>query len=299
MIRSWVLTVSSAEKNQFFWRSFIASAIPRSFVFGNPNNTKERTMLKIAFRGAAGALILLILTAWLGLSSYAQTLWARGSKAVDNMVSVEFELERIGTLAAQVQPEIEKSITAVAEEDVAVRDIASGIQGIEKQQEQRKPALRALRDALKAGEPVSFGGRSWSRNEVEADLTQRLSVYNQAERELTIRRELLKARKGALAGAEQRLASARSRVQELELHRQQLRARLSMLEASNKANNLKIDDSALTRAEQALAAIDKRLSIAAARQQRETGPSSEGLIPVEPAAPQRDLDAEVSAALGE
>jgi hypothetical protein len=195
--------------------------------------------------------------------SYVRTSAGNVRESVRENVPIEFELERARDLINEILPEIHSSIHVIAQDEVEIAALQEDIkQSGEKLIEDRK-GLGRLRDKLKVvNASYCVSGRNYSRAQLMEFMSQRFSRVKDAEIILGSKQRLLNTRETSLQAAMQLLERARHRKTELEQKVEGLVAKNRLLKASAVQSKVHVDHSKLSRADQLLDDIQKRLDVA-------------------------------------
>lgn len=244
--------------------------------------------------GALGAAALATACVF-GYGSYIETAVDQSMQSSRENVPIEFELKRIRKLIDKVAPELASIRRSIAKDEVARKQLKEEAAALENRQKERLEGMKTLRDALDSGREASyFCGRRYNNDEIRADLERRVETYKQSDIELKTKLKLISARERMLSAAKKRLTKAHERWRMLEVKRQNLRARLATLQTMKKVNTVKIDESSLSEAEQALTRLADRLEVG--EKEMEFGPELDGEIPLK-SPEKRDVVSEVDTLL--
>lgn len=252
-------------------------------------------MLKKTIMVGALATATLATACVFGYGSYIETAVDQSMQSSRESVPIEFELKRIRKLIDKVAPELASIRRSIAKDEVARKQLKEETVALNDRQKERLEGMKALRDALDSGREASyFSGRRYNNEEIRADLERRVETYKQSDIELKTKMQLIAARERMLNAAKKRLTKAHERWRMLEVKRQNLRARLATLQTIKRAHSVKIDESSLSEAENALTRLAERLEVG--EKEMEFGPELDGEIPVKPTE-KRDVVTEVDALL--
>ncbi|MCA9030786.1 MAG: hypothetical protein KDA66_08260 [Planctomycetaceae bacterium] len=212
--------------------------------------------------------------------SYVRTGFTSVQDTVRSNVPLEFEIERAKQEVAELLPEIRKSVTSIAQQQVEVERLSKAIENREKALAEQEEAIMSLSDDLKSGDEMFvYAGHRYTQSEVEKDLAERFNRFKIAEDTLKRERELLVSKESALASHREALESMLSQRKGFEVELERLQARLRTIEARKQISTLEIDDSQLAHVKGVISEIDKRLDVEDAVLAAEGNFS--GLIPVE------------------
>jgi DNA repair exonuclease SbcCD ATPase subunit len=223
---------------------------------------------------------------WWGTSvgSYARTGFHQAKSYVKGQVPVEFQIERARQLVRELVPNIQKTVRAIATEEVRVGRLRHEIEVAEANLEREKVAIQSLKEQLAKG-TVSYaiGGRTYSADAVKAELNRRFNAFRRCEETLSARRELLASREAALGAAREQYERLLTARQELESELAALEARHKLIAAKKATLKFHFDSDKLSQVREAISEITELLDV------EERVAESEGTtvhhIPVEEIAP--------------
>lgn len=195
--------------------------------------------------------------------SYLRTSAGNVRESVRENVPIEFELERARDLINEILPEIHSNIHVIAQDEVEIASLEEDIKlGAEKLAEDRS-GLGKLRDKLNVViASYEIGGCKYSRDQLMEHVSLKFARVKDAEIIQGSKQRLLKTRQSSLQAAMQLLDRARSRKTELEQRVEGLVAKNRLIKASAVQSRVHVDDSKLSRADQLLSDIQKRLNVA-------------------------------------
>lgn len=253
-------------------------------------------MVKKGVLGAAlgaGALALMFGTS---APSYVKTAFHKVRHTAKGSVPVQFEIDRARQEVADLEPAIHQNLEALARAEVDVEHLEGEIVATRENLAREGRAIVALRESLEAGDYRLTGGISYSPEEIKGDLARRLDHYKEVKRILGEKEQTLKLRKQAVVAAREQLDQMKAAKLALMTKIEGIETRLKQIEAAQAANEFSFDDSALARAKQTVAELDKRLEVMARVAEEEGRYADRGLaLPVEPG---RDVLQEVDAEFG-
>jgi chromosome segregation ATPase len=221
------------------------------------------SMVKKAILGAAlgaGALYLVFGTS---APSYVRTAFHRVRHNAKDAVPVRFEIDRAREEIANLEPAIKDNIEALARAEVDVEYLDREIATTRANLENEKKAMLALRQGLETGDfrLAGHGGIRYTADEVRSDLASRLDRYRNINKILEEKEATLKARQKAVVAARKQLMEMAAQKQALLTKLEGIEAHLKMIEATKATNEFDFDDSALARAKQSVADLEKRLEV--------------------------------------
>src|SRR5262249_47707908 len=196
------------------------------------------------------------------LGSYGQTAWGKIRNTAKRQVPLEFEIERVKQQVAQLVPDVNKHLSCVAEEIVAIENLKEEIQVAKANLNKQRDGVRAMTEQLKSGtEFVSIHGMRYSRARLSEKLTADVRSCQRLEKEIEAREQTLEAKERALDATREQLASIRTQKQELEVQIAQLEAELKSLRLAQTKSKVQFDDSRLAHIKASLAEIRTRLRV--------------------------------------
>lgn len=254
--------------------------------------------LRYGLAGAAGMLIPGCLIFGSDLLSYVNTSTGELRATVRDSVPIEFELQRARNLIGEILPEIHANVRLIAEDEVEIAALKNDIERSSVQLADDRSSLTRLRGKLnESASTFEIGHRTVTREQLTETLAHRLARLKDADMIMASKKRLLETRQGSLSAAMQMLDGARNRKRELEQKVESLIAQHRLLQASSigSGSRVQISDSKLSKADQLLSDIQKRLDVSERVLAHEATPE---LVMDEPVN-EADLLAEVDAHLEE
>lgn len=250
-------------------------------------------MVKKGVLGAAlgaGALALLFGTA---APYYVKTAVHRVRHSAQEAVPVQYEIDRARQQVAELEPAIRENIEAIAKAEVEIEYLEREIGTTQANLGEEAKALVALRQHLEDGNLKLTGGVSYTPAEIKSELGRRLDHYKTIKGILSDKEETLNLRKKSLVAFREQNAKMRASKMALLTQIEGIETRLRQIEATQASNDYQFDESALSRAKQTIAELNKRVEVLA-RVSEEEGRYSGDHVPVI-LEPSRDVVGEVDA----
>jgi chromosome segregation ATPase len=208
---------------------------------------------------AAGVVLITSLglgTVW----SYIRTAHNELGKTIRDTVPISFELKRLEQATQDLIPEIRANQKVAAQLDVETEFLAKEIQATEDSQAKAKGQMQKLRESLsKAGDAYEFGGRKFTRPEVEQDLSQRLERYDSAAVQMAAKRKILQDRRQTLAAATGKIRDYRQQHEMLVEKAEALKGELKLVELAQETGNFEFNQSKLGQAKELAEQVEKRI----------------------------------------
>jgi chromosome segregation ATPase len=236
-------------------------------------------MIRKMFWGAAGALVLGAVVFGTELASYISTGFGRATHTVKDAVPVGFEIDRARNMIRKIEPDIRKSMEAIAREEAETERLKREITKRESELRKTRTEVLRLKDDLASGRSdFVYAGRSYSAEKVKADLTARFANYKTRETTVEHLNQVLKAREAGLVAAQQKLVEMQQAKRQLELDIENLEARRKMVEVAQAAGEFNFDDSQLARTRELVSDLNARVDVMAKLAHAHT---SQGEIPLD------------------
>ena len=183
--------------------------------------------------------------------------------AVKDNVPVEFELRRARDLVDDLVPEMQANVRAIAEQEVEIGSLRKDIEQGRASLQAERNRVQKLRTSLSSQEvSFTFGGLTYSREQVKEDLARRFDMLKEAEVVLAGKERLLQNRERSLTAAVQTLERARSQKALLEGQIASLEAQHRLVESASVGGPVAIDNSKLAQTERLISQIKKQLDVA-------------------------------------
>ena len=212
---------------------------------------------------------------------YSSTAVNEVREAAEGSLSPEFQLKTAkNMLDSELKPEISRMKTVVASARVGVRELTAKLEERATQVADDRAAIMARTEQLKSQKTTfTIDNVSYTDTELRNDLETRFEQFKVVEQTLKSEQQVLAAKKNALTKNEEKIEELLKARQELELHIEQLEARLSAVKASETIAESDYDESKLKRVKDLIGRVEHKVKV------REEASSLEGestgLIPIE------------------
>ena len=211
---------------------------------------------------AAGALYLAFGT---HAPSYVRTAFHKVRNHAQDSVPIQFAIDQAKDEIAALTPAILENRETLARAEYDVDALQKETTSVEKNLADSKVQMLAVREKLAKGDLrlASNSSIRQTEDEVKADLAGRMEHYRNVSKILEEKRITLKAREEAVQGARKKLTEMANQKRVLGAKVEQIQARLQAMDATQAKNEFTFDDSALSRAKQTVAELEKRLAVKA------------------------------------
>ncbi len=181
---------------------------------------------------------------------------------VRDAIPVTFELQRLEQLTRDLIPEIQSNQKVAAQLDVEVEYLQREVEVIGKSQLDARSQMEKLRTALDSpGGQREFGGRSFSKAEIELDLNRRLERFENDAVQKQAKEKLLEARRRTLSAATEKIQQYQQQHGLLVEKVESLQGELKLVELAGNARDIAFDGSKLQQAKELSQQVEKRIRI--------------------------------------
>jgi chromosome segregation ATPase len=195
--------------------------------------------------------------------SYVRTAFHKVRHTAKDSVPIQFDIERARDEIAALAPAIDNNKEELARAEVDVEDLQHQIATTRANLETEKTAMVALRQSLSTGDLRLAGHVNYTPEDIQGELAHRLDHYRNVNETLKEKETTLKARQSAVTAARQKLTEMARLKRTLATKLESIQARLQAIEATQDRNEFNFDDSALARAKQTVADLERRLAVKA------------------------------------
>jgi len=192
--------------------------------------------------------------------SYLRTAHTQLGQSLRDAVPIAFELKRLDQMTSDLIPEIRANQKVAAQLDVEVEYLGREIEALRNFQKDAKSQMQKLRQALTQDrKSYEFGGRTFTRQEVEQDLERRLQQYDNTAVQLAAKEQLQEARRRTLEAATERIRQYQQQHDLLVQKAASLQGELKLAELAQETGNFEFDHSKLNEAKQLAQEVEKRI----------------------------------------
>jgi chromosome segregation ATPase len=246
-------------------------------------------MIKKALITAGGLGLLAMIFLGRDAASYVCTSAGRVADSVRDTVPIEFEIDRARREVKNLVPDIRRNMHVIAKEEVEVDRLERQLTLAEARRTKNHSELARLSEDLRGGKSLfRYAGRTYTSDEVKADMARRLERCKTSDATLESLREIHQARVRSLEAARQKLEGMLAEKRQLEVEVENLEARLKMVEVAQTTSDFNFDDSRLARVKQLMTDIHTRLAVA--EKLVNVDAKYQGEIPLDAPAPENIVD---------
>jgi hypothetical protein len=195
--------------------------------------------------------------------SYVRSSATSVRTAVKDQIPVEFQLRRARDLLNNILPEMQANVRLMAQQEVEIEAAKADLEAGQKALTDEAARILKVREAVGSGRAqFTFGGLTYTRDQLTQELARRFERYREAEATLAAKRQLLDGRQQSLAAAERQLEQMRLRKVALETQVETLAGQHRLVLAASSDGRVTIDAGKLAQAERLVAEIRQNLNVA-------------------------------------
>jgi chromosome segregation ATPase len=219
-------------------------------------------LLRRTFMIGAAVTLLGVFVFGRSAASYLSTACGWVKESVKNSVPLDFEIDRARRMVKDLVPDIRKNMHVIAKEEVEIERLQQQIKDAEARQDKDRTELTRLKnDASTGNATFKYSGRTYTIQQVKADLTNRFERCKTGDATLASLHEIYDARVKSLEAARQKLEGMLAARRKLEADVENLEARLKMVEVAQTASEHNFDDSQLGRVKELIVDLRTRLDV--------------------------------------
>jgi len=221
-------------------------------------------MLKKAVIAGLAVVVGVAVLAWLSPKLISTIRYQAGQavESVENAVPLETEIGRLRAEVKRLEADEHQSYDLVAHQAVEVdklrRDVDDTTAGMDKQWTNIEAMRNSLGDDVKTS--FRFGNRTYSREEVTEQLARDFNSYQNCEKELKAKKELLSAADKSLFASENQLGALKGTRRDMEVELAKLEADLKLVRLKEAQTSVKVDDGEYARVRADIAKLRDRVA---------------------------------------
>ncbi len=197
-----------------------------------------------------------------GIWSYASTAFSEVKSDAKAMVPIEWELKRARHMIAKLEPVIEENRTKIVREEIEVAKLKRQVERNRQLLAKYQREILQLRDDLESGSThYVYAGRSYTAEQVKADLANRFKHYKTLEQTTAKLQKIVDIRTNKLDAARRKVEEMLAAQRQLEVDVENLEARLEMIRVAEAASEFKFDNSKLAQTREVVDDITTRLDV--------------------------------------
>jgi hypothetical protein len=197
-------------------------------------------------------------------ASYVSTTYQRLTSSVEEVVPVDFQIDRAKQMVSDLDPEIRRSMHVIAKEEVALEQLNQQLNSNQSKTDKDKQEILRLQTDLGQNKGTyRYASHTYTTDEVKQDLSRRFNRFKVADDTLNSMKQMRDAREKNLDAARQKLSAMINARRKLEVDVQNLEAKRKLVEVAQASSEYVFDDSQLARAKELINDIRTRLDVAA------------------------------------
>jgi chromosome segregation ATPase len=224
----------------------------------------------VVMAGVIAALVALSVTTKFG--SYTCTAWKQIRDEASKQVSIDFEIKRLKSEVGQLDPDINRNRTIVAEEIVAVEKLRGEVENGRKKLTQLKEQVGRVAKELKDGAAtVVYDGQDLTASRARERLDRDVDNGQRFETALKSKERQLDARERMLATSKKKLQAMAEAKAELLAQIAQVEAEYQEILLQGTQSRVQFDDSRLADIKKGLDDLHDRVKVQKVKQDLEGG----------------------------
>lgn len=200
----------------------------------------------------------------LDVCSYFNTTTKKISQNIKGSVPIQFEIDRAKNMLDSILPEIKENMALIAEEEVKVLQLQNEIDTLDGKMQTTKEEMLILKSDLEENpdnQTFVYGGRKYTRSQVETDLSKRLKNHQLDQVNLENKLKILGIKQTNLVTARSQLQAYLNNQKELEVAIEQLQSRLKMVELAKSTTPYSFDESQLGKIKELVSDLNSRVAV--------------------------------------
>jgi chromosome segregation ATPase len=211
-----------------------------------------------------GGAVVLLLGLFFGRNacSYLTTSSRWVQESVTSNVPIEFQINRARDMIKALDPEIKQNMHLIAKEEVEIEKLGQQVDSQESALAQSRDDILRLKTDLETGDTsFYYASHRYTADQVKNDLEGRFDRFKVNEATLDKNQKILTIRQQKLDSARSRLEEMLTAKRELEVQVENLEAELEMLKVAKTASDFNFDDSQLARTKELIEDIRTRIDV--------------------------------------
>ena len=196
------------------------------------------------------------------IGSYLGTAASQIRQGISESIPIEFELKRAANLVREIEPQLHDAKREVAQAEVDLERLRDDVERLEQEVSVGERKLKTVSAAM-SGDGATYQLASYDRTRRQFDLERTFDAYKNNVALLRGKRALIERQERAATAARLKLDAVRTEKARLEDMIAALTTQKRLVDSqAASVQSLEIDDSALSRAREALEDIKNRLDVA-------------------------------------
>jgi len=196
----------------------------------------------------------------LDLCSHLHTCFHSLATDAKKSVPVDWEIKRIRTELARIEPDMHKNFSVLADEIVGVNNLKKEVADGQARLEEKRKELMTMKGDLETGSDyIVYAGVKHTADRVRDKLSHDFESFKVAEDAQKKREKLLENKEAALEAAKEQIEAMRGTKAQLEEQLASLEAEQRLLELAETKSRVYIDDSRISRVKASLDELRDRI----------------------------------------
>jgi predicted nucleic acid-binding Zn-ribbon protein len=221
-------------------------------------------MLKKAMIAGLAVAVGVAVLAWLSPKLISTIRYQAGQavESLEDAVPLETEIGRLRGEVKRLEVDEHHYYDQVAKQAVEVDKLRADVDETTAGMDRQWKNIEAMRASLGDDQRASFrfGNRNYSREEVTEQLARDFNSYQNCEKELKAKKELLNAGGKSLAASEDQLGALKGTRRDMEVELAKLEADLKLVRLKEAQSSVKVDDGEYARVRADIAKLRDRVA---------------------------------------
>jgi len=216
--------------------------------------------------GIAVAAVVLGLTALFVFRPHSKVVswidygWTNASVSLDGVVPLEAEIDRISHEVNRLSDDIKDNFSKVAQDEVAVNKLKKEIDRSKAALSHDEEVVLQMKKDLDSGsKTISYGGREYSRDKVEAQLAQAWDQFKVAETTVKTKEKILEQKQAQVDAANAKIKEMVAMQDQLKTEVARLKAELENAKLAQVKSQVQVDDTRLANIKSSIQAVQDKI----------------------------------------
>jgi chromosome segregation ATPase len=195
------------------------------------------------------------------LFSHAELACSKAGVGVNNMVDLDWEIDRINQEINNLTLDVKKNFSVVASEEVAIERTRREVTTLKANLEKQKEGILLMKGKLDSGaETVSIAGHDFPAARVHEKLSQDWEAFKSAESALKAKEKLVEQKQALVDAANAKIAAMKAQQDKLRTDVARMKAELEEARLAQTQSEVQIDDTRLSSIKSSMADVQDQIS---------------------------------------
>jgi chromosome segregation ATPase len=195
------------------------------------------------------------------LFSHCELAFTKAGVGVNNMVDLDWEIDRINQEISKLTDDVRKNFSVVASEEVAIERTRREVASIKTNLEKQKEGILLMKAKLESGaDTVSIAGHDFPAARVHEKLSQDWEAFKSAEAALKAKEKLVEQKQALVDTANAKIVAMKAQQDKLRTDVARMKAELEEARLAQTQSEVQIDDSRLAGIKSSMADVQDQIS---------------------------------------